>query len=129
MVKRTGPTNYQLRMLIEEIKDKAVESRFWKRINQDLSKPSRQRRTVNLYKINRYAKDGETVIIPGKVLSLGELDKKVNVVALSFSAEARQKIIDAKGETLSINELLQKNPKGEKVRILGWKFTMEKELY
>jgi large subunit ribosomal protein L18e len=119
MVKRTGPTNYQLRMLIEEIKDKAVESRFWKRINQDLSKPSRQRRTVNLYKINRYAKDGETVIIPGKVLSLGELDKKVNVVALSFSAEARQKIIDAKGETLSINELLQKNPKGDKVRILG----------
>ena len=114
-----NPTNYQMQLLLQELEPKVKDSRFWRRIVKDLKKPSRQRRTVNLYKINRYAKDGETVIIPGKVLSLGELDKKVNVVALSFSAEARQKIIDAKGETLSINELLQKNPKGEKVRILG----------
>jgi large subunit ribosomal protein L18e len=119
MVKKTGPTNYQTAQLIEEIKTKTVESRFWKRINKDLNKPARQRRVVNLYKIDKFARDGETVLVPGKVLSVGQLNKKVDVAALSFSDGAKRKIIEAKGNVLTIKELLQKNPNGSKVRILG----------
>ena len=114
-----GPTNYQLKSLLAELEVKAIESKFWKRVVKDLKKPSRQRRTVNLYKIAKYAKDGETVLVPGKVLSLGEITKPVEVVAINFSTEAKKKIIDAKGKTLSIKELLQSNPDGKKVRILG----------
>jgi len=96
---------------------------------KDIKKPSRQRRTVNIYKINKSARDGETIVVPGKVLSVGDLSKKVDVAALTFSAEAKRKIEDANGKVMSITELLQNNPEGKKVRILGWKFTTEKEWY
>ncbi len=117
MVKRTGPTNYQLQKLLAELE--GTNSKFWKRVANDLRKPTRQRRIVNVYKINKYAKEGETIIVPGKVLSVGEISKKVNVAALNFSEDARKKILQAKGQVLTIQELLQQNNVGKKVRILG----------
>ena len=119
MVKRTGPENYQLQKLLVLVESKARDSKFWKRVLDDLKKPSRQRRVVNLYKIDRFAKDGETVVVPGKVLSLGNINKKVDVAAFNFSSEAKKKIEGANGKTLSIDELFQQNPDGKKVRILG----------
>lgn len=114
-----GTTNYQTQELLKAIEPRTTTSNFWRRVLKDLSKATRQRREVNLYKIDRYAQEGETILVPGKVLSVGEMTKKVDVVALKFSAEAAKKIIEAKGKTLTINELLQKNPEGKKVRILG----------
>jgi len=119
MVKRTGPTNYQVQLLLQDIKPQTVENRFWKRIIKDITKPARQRRVANLYKISKFAKEGETIVVPGKVLSVGEIDKKINVAALSFSAAAKKKIIDANGKVLTIKELLESNPDGKKVRIIG----------
>lgn len=120
MVKRTGPTNYQLKLLIEELEKKAADSKvkLWGRLAKDLKKPSRQRRTVNVYKIDKWAREGETVVVPGKVLNLGELKKKVNVAAFCFSEAAKEKI-EKVGKVISIKELMETNPKGEKVRILG----------
>lgn len=117
MVKRTGPTNFQLQSLLTQLS--ALDSALWKRIAQDLSRSTRERRIVNIYKINKFAKEGETIIVPGKVLSVGELHKKIDVAALSFSEEARKKITNARGKVLSIQELVQQNPQGNKVRILG----------
>ena len=111
--------NYQLQLLLKDLEQKAVTSRFWNRIVEDLVKPSRQRRVVNLYKIEQCAKDGETIIVPGKVLSVGDVKKKVKVAALNFSEEAKKKIEAAKGRTMTIKELLEENPEGKKVRILG----------
>ncbi len=119
MVKRTGPTNYQLQSLLAELEPKAVESPLWRRVVEDIQKPTRQRRSVNVYKIEKFARDGETVLVPGKVLSVGELNKKVTVAAMNFSEEAKRKIVEAKGKAISIRELLQANPDGKKVRILG----------
>ncbi|MFH1683159.1 MAG: 50S ribosomal protein L18e [Candidatus Woesearchaeota archaeon] len=120
MVKRTGPTNYQLKLLIEELEKKSADSgvKLWGRLAKDLSKPSRQRRTVNIYKIEKYAREGETILIPGKVLNQGELKKKVEVAAFSFSKTAEEKIAKV-GKVMSIKELVEKNPQGKKVRILG----------
>ncbi len=119
MVQRTGPMNYQLQVLLAELESKSFHSSFWKRIVKDLKKPTRQRRIVNLYKIETCAQDGETIIVPGKVLSVGELHKKVSVAALTFSAEAEKKIKEAKGKILTIRELFQQNPEGKNVRIIG----------
>jgi len=104
---------------LQELEPKVKDSRFWKRIVKDLNKPSRQRKVVNVYKIDKYAREGETIIVPGKVLSVGELNKKVDVAALNFSNGAKEKIIGAKGKAMSIKELFQTNPEGKKVRILG----------
>ncbi len=116
-MKRSGPTNHDVRQLVEELKDNS--SPFWKRISKDLQKPTRQRRIVNVYKIDKNTKEGDMVIVPGKVLSVGELSKKVDVVAMHISAGAREKITKANGTVLTIKELLQKNPEGKGVRILG----------
>ena len=112
-------SNYQLQQLLLELEVKAIESNFWKRVVKDLNKSSRQRRTINIYKIDRYAREGETILVPGKVLSVGNLTKKVVVAALNFSDQAKDKINHAKGTTLTIQQLLQQNPDGKKVRILG----------
>ena len=110
----------QLRKLVNELKKNSIVNnvRIWKRIAVDLEKPTRNRREINIYKIEKYANPNETVVVPGKVLGTGELTKKVNVAAFNFSDSAYRKIKE-KGQAMSISELLKNNPKGKKVRILG----------
>ena len=118
MVKRTGPTNPELINLIRNLKklSNSQEVKLWKRIALDLSKPTRIRRKVNIYKIDKFTRDGETAIVPGKVLSVGELTKKIKIAAYQFSESAKEKLKD---NALTIEELMEKNPKGSKVRIIG----------
>ena len=68
-MKPTGPTNPILIGLIEDLKKKSVEQKvnIWNKIASDLQRPTRNRRIVNLSKINRYSKENETIIVPGKV--------------------------------------------------------------
>ena len=120
MVKRTGTTTLELQNLIKKLREASTQQKvnIWKRIAEDLSRSTRQRRRVNLYTIQNAIRDNETAIIPGKVLSVGDFDKKVTVAAYQFSEEARTKI-NQTGKAISIQELLQQNPKGSKVRIIG----------
>lgn len=117
MVKRTGPTNIQLRSLIDLLNKQKIP--FWKAVAKELSKPSRIRRTVNLSRISRSTEPKETIIIPGKVLSSGELSHQVTIAALNFSKTALDKISKAKSISMSINELFDKNKSGKGVRIIG----------
>jgi len=112
--------NLELETLIVELKTLAAKrkSNLWRRIASDLERPTRQRRVVNVWKIDKFAGEGEIVVIPGKVLGVGELSKKVKVAAYTFSEDALKKIKE-KGEALSIQELMQKHPEGKNVRILG----------
>lgn len=120
-MKRTGPTNVQLQELIQSLKKAAIDSEtpLWKRVAEDLEMPARRRRIVNLYKISKYVNDNEIVLVPGKVLATGDLSKKMSVAAWSFSGTAREKIQKAKGEALSIGELLKRNPNVQNIRIMG----------
>ena len=114
-------TNTQLAELIHELKKASNQNDagLWKRVALDLEKPTRQRRIVNLSKISRYCNEDEVVIVPGKVLGSGELTKKITIAAYQFSDQARDKIKEAKGTSIGIVELIKKNPKGQKVRIIG----------
>ena len=111
--------NNQVMELISELKKLAIEkeSKLWKRIATELERSTRSRREVNVYKLDKYAKEGETIIVPGKVLGSGNLSKKITVAALSFSDSAKDKITSNKGEALSILEIMKKDPKS--VRIMG----------
>ncbi len=117
---KTGPTNQVLKNLIQEIRKKAFEdgSKLWKRIADDLEKPTRKRRIVNLYNINRNTKDNETVIVPGKVLATGEIDHAVTVAAFSFSGSAEEKI-NKVGKAVPITDLMKESPEGKRIRILN----------
>ncbi|MBS3168366.1 50S ribosomal protein L18e [Candidatus Woesearchaeota archaeon] len=120
MAKRTGPTNLALKKLIADLKSLGTKENvpLWKRVANDLEKSTRQRRDVNVYKIDKYTKEGEIAIVPGKVLSEGELTKKITVASYKFSESAKEKI-NKTGKAISIRELMNTNPKGKKVRILG----------
>jgi len=120
MVKRTGPTNPMLKKTIEELKRKSLEenARIWKRVAEILERPTRRRAEINLKHIEREAKDGETILVPGVVLGEGELKKKVTIAAWRFSAKAKEKIEKAGARAISIEELVKENPKGSNVRIM-----------
>ncbi|MBI2145396.1 50S ribosomal protein L18e [Candidatus Woesearchaeota archaeon] len=117
---RTGPTNVNLQNLIGELRKKAYADNIplFERIAEDLEKPTRQRREVNLSKISRHAKKGELVVVPGKVLASGELSETVTIAAWKFSREALDKITKAKAKAITISELV-KNGVKEPVRIIG----------
>jgi large subunit ribosomal protein L18e len=118
MVKRTGPQTLELLKLIKALRSLSIKEnvKLWKRIAEDLERSTRIRRVINLYKIDKFAKDNEIIIVPGKVLGVGELSKKVKVAAYQFSSSAQDKIKD---KLMSIEDLMKENPKGQKVRILG----------
>lgn len=120
-MKRTGPTNPVMQKLIEELKktSNTEKTGIWKKIAQDLEKPTRIRRSVNLSKINRYSKAKETIIVPGKVLGSGELDHELTIAAFSFSEGAKQRITKSKGKPITIIELMKQNPKGKDIKIIG----------
>jgi large subunit ribosomal protein L18e len=113
--------NPEQQRLVQELKrtSHTEESALWKRIAGDLEKSRKNKRVVNLSRINRYTQADETVIVPGKVLGAGSLDHKVHVAAFSFSRTAKETIVKQKGSALSIPELIKQNPKGKNVRIIG----------
>lgn len=113
--------NVYLQQLIDELKKVSSqnEADIWKRVAKDLEKSTSQRRIVNLSKISRYSTDNEVIIVPGKVLGSGELTKKVTIAAYQFSEQAIEKIKQAKGTIIKISELAKKNPKGNKIKIIG----------
>ena len=121
MSKRTGPTNPYLLNLIAELKTKAIKESapLWKRLATDLERSTRSRRIVNISRLNRFTKENETVVVPGKVLGSGLIDHKVTVAAFSFSDGAIDKLKKQSCKVMTISELIQKNPKPGEVRILG----------
>ncbi|MCK9151345.1 50S ribosomal protein L18e [Methanobacterium alcaliphilum] len=120
MVKRITKTNPNLIELIGNLKKKsnAEEAAIWKDLARRLERSTRRKAQVNLSKINRNSSDDETVLVAGKVLGSGDLDHKVQVVALSFSKMAQEKIEKVGGECLDINTILEQNPKGSNIRII-----------
>ncbi|MEK6923462.1 MAG: 50S ribosomal protein L18e [Nanoarchaeota archaeon] len=116
-MKPTGPTNNVTRMLIDELHKQ--NAKIWHRTAYELGRSTRSRRVVNLSSLQRFANEGDTILVPGKVLSAGELSKKLNVAAWNFSEKAAEKVVKAGGKVMTISELVEKNPKGTNVRILG----------
>ncbi|MCQ5337580.1 MAG: 50S ribosomal protein L18e [Candidatus Methanomethylicia archaeon] len=120
MVKRTLPTNPRIRRLVRLLRKTSnkYNTKVWKAIAEALCIPSRKRIVINLSKVNRLAKEGECIVVAGKVLGFGNLSKKVDIAALSFSKTAKSKIIQSGGRALYLEELISINPKGKNVRIL-----------
>jgi large subunit ribosomal protein L18e len=113
--------NPVLRETIEELHRASLENRapIWKAVAGLLNRPGRRRHEVNLFLIERNLEKGQAAVVPGAVLGSGEITKPVTVAALKFSGEAESKIKKAGGACLTIRELVEKHPKGERVRILG----------
>lgn len=115
MHSRADPTNPVLQETLETLENS--DAPVYRDVAEDLGTVNRKRPEVNLSDLERVAEDGETVVVPGKVLGSGYLTKELTVAAFKASTSARQAIEDG-GEFMFIEELVDENPEGEGVRIV-----------
>lgn len=90
----------------------------WNKIAQILSGSTREYSSLNLFQIDKESKIGDTIIIPGKVLSKGELSKRIKICALAISKQAKEKLKLSKSEFVYLNDEIKKNTKAEGIKVL-----------
>ncbi len=120
MVKPTGPTNPRLIRMINKLEkvSRLNNAAIWKSIAEKLRKPTRARIEVNLWKINKYLEESKVIVVPGKVLGEGEINKPATIVAANFSETAKRKIEAAGGKAYLLDEYAEENPKGSNIKII-----------
>lgn len=96
----------------------ALKNKPWNALAHKLSGSTRNFSAVNLSQIDKATTPGDTIVVPGKVLSKGEITKKVRVCALGFSEAAIEKLKQTKSEIVSIADEIKKNPKFTGVKII-----------
>ncbi|BCS91847.1 50S ribosomal protein L18e [Metallosphaera javensis (ex Sakai et al. 2022)] len=116
-MKRTGSTNIEKRKLIRSLAKQ--EKPLWKAVAKELDVPARKMRTINLYKIDKYTKEGDIVVVPGKVLGVGNISHKVTVFALDFSQNALNKIRGAGGKALPLSQGVEEIKGKVNVRLMS----------
>ena len=105
--------------LVETIRAaKKTGSKFWMQVASILSAPRRQKVAVNLNDIDKITKEGDSMVVPGKVLSQGDVSKKIAVVAFAFSDKTKEKLLKTKSQAITIMEEIKKNPGAKGIRIL-----------
>ena len=82
-------------------------------------KPSVARRDINLNRISKLTKENDTVVFPGKVLGTGNIPHKITLCSFSISNSAAEKIINNGGKLINYSELIEQNPTGKGVVLLG----------
>ena len=86
-----------------------------KKTNPDIARrlalPRRRQIKVSIGQLND--SKGKVLIVPGKVLGSGNIGKKLEIYAFSYSEEARRKLLDAGCKVLSLTEALEKKSKFE----------------
>ena len=96
MAKSRTKIKYQIRRktnpeIIEAVR-LAMKHKPWAKVLEMMSGPKSNYNSLNLLQIDKNTSTGDTVLIIGKVLSLGSISKKLRICALSISAKAREKL-------------------------------------
>ena len=103
--------------LVETIRE-AKKSDGWVEVAGLLAGSRRNRINVNLSEINSGAEDEDVIVVCGKVLSMGEVVKKIKISALGYSETAMQKLKEAKVEFNYIIEEIKSNAEAKGVKVL-----------
>jgi large subunit ribosomal protein L18e len=109
--------NPVLKKEIEALARAGIEKPAWKAVAKGLNRPRKRRFEVNLSRLEKFANQDDTIIVPGVVLGEGQIKKQVTVAAVKFSSGARKKIEEAGGKCLSMEQVPKLEP--SKIRIMG----------
>ncbi len=90
-------------------------------IAKELAKPRRQQKNINLSELDKKIEKikSSEILFLGKILSSGDLTKKVRIIALSASQKAIEKIKKSGSSFAEIKEELKKNPKLNSLEIIN----------
>ena len=113
-------TNPEMISMIRFLRKKSNETgvALWAALAKKFEKSKNARISVNLSRINRYTRENETVVVPGKVLGNGTLEHNIQIAAFSFSKEAKRKIEQIGGVCLTIPLLVEQSPKGSGIKMI-----------
>lgn len=103
--------------IVETIRIASKNSK-WNGIAIGLSGSRKNYVERNLDYIDEKSKEGDTIVVIGKVLGTGTLSKKVRICALGFSKEAKEKIKKSKSDAVSILDEIKSNSKAEGIKVL-----------
>lgn len=114
-------TNAVLLLMARNLKEASKKNKapIWSRLAELALKPSSARRTINVSQIDRLTKEGDVIIVPGKVLGTGGISHKITLCSFSISNSGAQKILEQGGKVLSYLEIIKSHPTGKGVRIIG----------
>ena len=112
--KSTRKTNPYLVELIRL----ALKNEAWHGLAKMLSYPTRIKHSINLSQIEEKSEKGDTIIFPGKILSNGNLTRKIRISSVSISQQALEKLKESKSEFVPLEQEIKKNPKAEGVKII-----------
>ena len=121
MISKTKINSKLERKTSKEIVDTIIQSKklkSWREIANMVSGPRRRQASLNLSQIDKETKEGDTVIIPGKVLSGGKVSKKIRIAALYFSKSAEKKLKEKKCEVVKIKDEIKINPGAKGLKVL-----------
>lgn len=96
----------------------ATKNPAWLKLAKMLSQSTRKHSSVNLAEIDKQTSMGDTVLVPGKVLSLGEITKKIKICSFGISKEALERLTKTKSEWVHILDEIKKNPRAEGLKII-----------
>ena len=92
---------------------------IWAKLAEYALKPSIARRDLNLNRIGQLTKENDIVVFPGKVLGTGSISHKITLFSFSISNSAATKIVDQGGKIITYSDLIEQNPTGKGVVLLG----------
>ena len=116
-MKKSNPILRQTVVLLER-QGRRKNAPVWRQASKSLAAGSSKGVEVNVGHISKCYAAGDAVLVPGKVLGSGNVDKKLVVGAYSFSSAARKKIAEAGGSAVGIRDLVEKYPDGSGVKIV-----------
>ena len=105
--------NPAMKSLVDALKK---QNKFWLEAAYYLTKPSRQMVSISVGKLSQLTKEGDIVLVPGKVLSDGEIGHKITIAAHAFSEKAIKKLKGSK--VMGIDEMLKTNKEGKGVKLI-----------
>ena len=92
---------------------------IWAKLAEYALKPSIARRDLNLNRIGQLTKENDIVVFPGKVLGTGSISHKITLFSFSISNSAASKIVEKGGKIITYSDLIEQNPTGKGVVLLG----------
>ncbi|TLX72011.1 MAG: 50S ribosomal protein L18e [Thaumarchaeota archaeon] len=114
-------TNQLVIQMVKELKgaSKKNNAPIWSRLAEFALKPSSARRIINIGQIDKFVKDNDVIVVPGKVLGTGNISHKITLCSFSMSNTGAKKVLQSGGKILSFSELIKSHPTGKGVVIIG----------
>ncbi len=92
---------------------------IWSRLIKMAKGRALSKTVVNIKKIAQYTSEGDSVLVPGKVLGVGSIPHKITLYSFSISETAAELVIKAGGSVNPVYDAVKNHPTGKGLIMLG----------